>query len=364
MKIKSVLAELENWAPRALQESYDNAKLIVGDKEAEVKGIVTCLDCTEDVVNEAVRKGCNLIVAHHPIVFSGLKQLVGANYIERTLLLAIRNDIAIYAIHTNLDNVNNGVNAEICKRLKLGNTKILSPKKEMLSKLNVYGTPSDIEKIREAIFLAGGGHVGEYSECSFTSHGKGTFKPSLTANPSIGVNGERETLDENKVEVVVPNYLMSKALQAAKEASSYEELAYEIIALENVNQTIGSGMIGELDDAMSVKEFLLLVKKVFNCGSVKYTQPVSDKVKKVAVCGGSGSFLLPHAIAQNADIFITSDFKYHQFFDADKQIVIADIGHYESEQFTIDLLAEFLKQKFNTFAVFLTEVNTNPVNYL
>ncbi len=365
VQIGTVINTLEKWAPSAFQESYDNARLIVGDKQAEVTGIITCLDCTEEVIEEAINKGCNMVVAHHPIVFSGLKQLVGRNYIERTILKAIKNDVAIYAIHTNLDNVNNGVNAEICRRLNLKNTSILAPKESLLSKLSVYGIPADIAAVRKAVFDAGGGEIGEYSECSFFFDGTGSFKPSENANPAIGNKGEREELAEQRLEIMVPNHLLAKCLKAAREASSYEELAYDIVPLKNENQFVGSGMVGALNEPVELEQFLKQVKTTFKCGVVKYT-PANNirQVKTVAVCGGSGSFLLNNAIGAGADVFITSDFKYHQFFDADNRIVIADIGHYESEQFTIDLLADFLKQKFNTFAVFLTEVNTNPVNYI
>lgn len=361
--ISSVLSFLEALAPPAYQESYDNSGLICGDKSATCTGVLVCLDSIEEVVEEAIASGCNLIVAHHPIVFSGLKSLTGKNYIERTIIKAIKNDIAIYAIHTNLDNVWNGVNKKICDQLGLKNLKTLDRKGGLLSKFIAYGTKEDAEKIRQALFDVGGGLIGNYEECSYGLEGECTFKPVGEANPTIGKVGTTERMPEWRVEVLMPNFLVNAALKAAKAASSYEEMAYDVVPLSNVHQEIGSGMIGEWENGLELIDFLKKVKETFNCGSIRYTAPIGKPIKKVAVCGGSGSFLLNKAIAAGADVLVTADFKYHQFFDADKKIMIADIGHYESEQFTIDFLADQLKQNFSTFAVRLTSVNTNPVNY-
>ena len=363
IKIAEIINYLETLAPVAYQESYDNSGLIVGDKSLECTGVMVCLDSIEEVIQEAIQTNCNLVVAHHPIVFSGLKSITGKNYIERTLLKAIKNNIAIYAIHTNLDNVKQGVNQVICGKLGLTKTRILEPKYQSLSKFIVYGVAEDIEKIRTAIFSAGAGQIGNYEECSYLMPGEGTFKPMKAANPTIGSVGTREKVSEYRLEALVPNHLVPAVLHAAKNASSYEELAYDIIPLSNKNQDVGSGMFGELKSPMNYTDFLALVKKTFRCGVIRYTKSDKTTIKKVAVCGGSGSFLLNKALGIGADAFITADFKYHQFFDAENRLMITDIGHFESEQFTIDFLAEKLKQKFSTFAVRLTSVNTNPVNY-
>jgi dinuclear metal center YbgI/SA1388 family protein len=364
MRIKDVIAYLGEIAPPSLQESYDNAGLIVGDANLECKGVMTCLDSTEEVIQEAIEKGCNLVVAHHPIVFSGLKTITGKNYIERTIIKAIKHDIAIYAIHTNLDNVKHGVNGVWADALGLMNQRVLAPKAGLLSKLVVFVPAVNKEEVLQAIFNAGGGKIAEYAECSFSSEGSGTFKPSEAANPHTGSAGVRSQEAELKVEVLVPNYAINKCISAAKKAHPYEEMAYDVIALKNVHQEIGSGMIGELPDEVDAKEWLGVLKDKMKAGVVRYTALTTDKIKTVAICGGSGSFLLNAAISNQADVFVTADFKYHQFFDADNQIIIADIGHYESEQLTITYLAERLKEKFTTFAVLLTEVNTNPINYL
>ncbi len=364
MKIQDILKELECLAPKALQESYDNARLIVGDEAAACKGVLVSIDCTEVIVDEAIRKGANLIVSHHPIVFSGLKSLTGKNYIERTLIKAIKADIAIYAIHTNLDNVLSGVNAKISDKLGLINRRILAPKSGLLKKLTVYVPISFKAELLKALFQAGAGSIGDYDECSFSVTGEGTFRPGLNSSPFVGKQGERHMEPEERVEVILPAHAEIEVMQAMRKSHPYEEIAFDLIKLENSWSEVGSGMIGELPEPEPTMEFLKSLKTRLNTSCVRFTKPNQDKVLKVALCGGSGSFLIDHAISNEADVFITGDMKYHQFFDADEKLVIADVGHYESEQFTIELIAETLEEKFPTFAVHLTKENTNPINYL
>lgn len=364
MQIKEVTSYLETLAPRSSQESYDNSGLLVGNASTEITGVLICLDSIESVVDEAKAKGCNLIIAHHPIIFKGLKSLTGKNYIERTILSCIKNDIALYAIHTNLDNYKFGVNQEIGKRLGLENLRILSPKESVLSKIVTYVPQDQVEQVRKAMFNAGAGNIGNYSECSFSVEGSGTFKPGNEANPFSGEIGKRSSEKEYRLEVLVSNHIVNNVLHAMKSAHPYEEVAYEIYSISNHNQDEGAGMIGELPEEMNMNDYLCKVKANFNCGTIRHTALITEKVKRVAFCGGSGSFLLKNAISSNADLYITGDFKYHEFFDADNQIVIADIGHYESEQYTINLIADILTKKFTKFAVHLTGVNTNPINYL
>jgi dinuclear metal center YbgI/SA1388 family protein len=363
MKVQDVISFLEDFAPRSSQESYDNCGLLVGDKNQEITSVLVCLDCTEEVVNDAIKKGCNLIVAHHPIIFKGLKSLTGKNYIERTILSCIRNGISLFAIHTNLDNYDGGVNYEIGKRIGLKNLQILAPKAGVLLKLAVYIPLENLETLNAAIFASGAGKIGNYEECSYYSEGIGSFKPVEFANPKVGVLGILEKVAEVKVEYLVSSHRLQAVLNAMRSVHPYEEVAHDIIALENKNQTEGSGMIGELETEMEELEFLKQLKNSFHCGAIRHTSLLNKKIKKVAFCGGSGSFLLEKAKAANADIFITGDFKYHEFFDAENEILIADIGHYESEQFTSNLIADILKKKFTTFAVQLTGINTNPINY-
>ncbi len=364
MKIQEIINFLNEIAPPALQESYDNCGLIVGNSDWDCKGIVTCLDSTEDVIDEAINNNCNLIVAHHPIVFSGLKSFTGKNYIERTIIKAIQNNIAIFAIHTNLDNVKHGVNGVWANALKLENQKILAPKRNLLKKIVVFVPEEYSEILMKSMFDAGAGHIGNYSECSFVSEGKGTFMPMEGSNPFVGEKNIRTTSKENKIEMICESFKLNKVLNALQKAHPYEEVAYDIFDLQNSNAIIGSGMIGELTEPMDTIEWLNFLKKTMNCGVVKYTNINKNKISKIAICGGSGSFLLEHAIQQGADVFVTADYKYHQFFDAENKIIIADIGHYESEYLTINYLARILKEKFITFAVLLTKVNTNPINYL
>lgn len=363
MKVQDIITVLEDFAPRSSQESYDNSGLLVGDKNQEINSVLVCLDCTEEVVEDAKRKGCNLIVSHHPIIFKGLKSLTGENYVERTILACIRNGISLYAIHTNLDNYEKGVNFEIGKRIGLKNLQILAPKTGVLLKLAVYVPKEYLEILNAAIFAAGAGKIGNYEDCYFHSEGIGSFKPIGEAKPKFGVIGVTEKMEEIKAEYIVSSHRLQTVLNAMQSAHPYEEVAHDIIALVNKNQSEGSGMIGELETEMEEFEFLKGLKNVFNCGAIRHTSLLNKKIKKVAFCGGSGSFLLEKAKAAKADIFITGDFKYHEFFDAENEILIADIGHYESEQFTSNLIADILKKKFTTFAVQLTGINTNPINY-
>ena len=363
-RIKEVIDFLETWAPPSLAESYDNVGLLVGDKNKEVSGVMVSLDCTEEVVREAIDKKCNLIVSHHPIIFKGLKKLTGSNYVERTVELAIKNDIALYAIHTNLDNIQTGVNKRIAHMIGLENTTILQPKAGILKKLEFFVPESSADMVRKAIFEAGAGRIGNYDNCSFNTSGTGTFTPEGDANPTIGQLNKMQFEPEVKIEILVPSYLVSSAIAAMKSAHPYEEVAYYLHDLVNPNQEVGAGMIGVLSAPMNVDDFFRMVKEKLGLQVIKSTKFVHNKIESVAVCGGSGSFLLRDAIRRKADVFITSDFKYHEFFDAENAIIIADIGHYESERFTIDLIGEQLSKKFRNFATRLTEVNTNPIHFI
>lgn len=362
MKVKEIISFIEGIAPPALQESYDNAGLLVGNYQSECTGALLCLDITEAVLAEALELGCNLIIAHHPIIFGGLKKLTGRNYVERVVIMAIKNDLCLFAAHTNLDNVRAGVNGKIAEKLALEHNRILSPKKN-LCKLYTF-CPSDFaKKVRNAMFSAGAGRISDYAECSFNLEGYGTFKPSENSDPFVGEKGQQHHEPETKIEVIFPDYLKGKIVGALKDAHPYEEVAYDIIRLENSSIMEGSGMIGELPVEMEEKQFLDFLKERMRASVVRHSPLLGKKIEKVAVCGGVGSFLLPQAIANGADVFVTADYKYHEFFDADGQILIADIGHYESEQYTIELFAELLREKFANFALFLTKVNTNPINY-
>jgi dinuclear metal center YbgI/SA1388 family protein len=363
MKISEIISHLETIAPPAYQESYDNAGLLTGMPNRECLGVLTTLDCTEEIVNEAISKNCNLIVAHHPIIFRGLKKIAGKNYVEKTVIAAIKNDIAIYAIHTNLDNVLHGVNAKMADKLGLIKRNILLPKQSTLKKLYTFVPIADAEKVRDAIFNAGGGNIGDYSEASFSVQGEGSFKAGETANPFVGEIGKRHYENEIRIETVFPAYLQQRIVQALIKAHPYEEVAYDVVDLANPNERVGSGLIGELPEPMEEKAFLEKIKQSFSLSVIKYTRLLGKPVRKVAICGGAGSFLISKALAAGADFYISSDIKYHEFFDANDRLVVADIGHFESEQFTIELLHEILLKKFPTFAVLKTALNTNPVHY-
>lgn len=363
MKIVEITKYLESLAPLSSQESYDNSGLLIGNPHNECTNVLISLDCTEDIVEEAIKKNCNLIISHHPIVFKGLKKLNGKNYVERTVIKAIKNDIALYAIHTNLDNYQFGVNYKIGQSLGINNPRILAPTNGNLKKLSVFCPKSSSNQVKSALFEAGAGHIGNYSECSFESEGIGSFKPSETADPFVGTIGERHNEDEVKIEVLINGHLQNSVVKSLLNAHPYEEVAFDIYPIDNKNDYEGAGMIGELDEEMDEAAFLKRVKQVFNCQIIRHTKFLNKPIKRVAWCGGAGSFLLAAAKSQLADIYITGDFKYHEFFDAESDLVIADIGHFESEQYTIELIDELLRKKFRTFAPCLTEINTNPVKY-
>jgi len=363
MKLSQLTAFLESLAPLAYQEDYDNAGLIVGRPDMEISQALISLDCTEAVVDEAIVTNCQVIISHHPIVFRGLKKFNGKTYVERVVEKAIRHNIALYAIHTNLDNVMTGVNARICQTLGLKNCRILAPKNNLLKKLVTYVPLANADAVRLALFEAGAGNIGKYSETSFNAEGVGTFKGNEQTNPYVGEPGKLHRENEIRIETIYPAVAENKILTALILAHPYEEVAYDLYNLTNQNQEVGSGMIGELEVAAEEEVFLRHVKEKMHAHVIRHTAFTGRPIKKVAVCGGAGGFLLKQAVAAGADIFITADYKYHEFFDAEGKIMIADIGHFESEQFTQQLLYEIIRKNFINFAVRLTEVNTNPVKY-
>jgi len=361
--VRQVCQQLERWAPLALQENYDNAGLLVGDPLALVSGVLVSLDLTESVIDEALGKGCNLIVSHHPVIFGKLRSLAEQTYVERCVSKAIRSGLALYAIHTNLDHLQAGVSARMASELNLVNGRVLQPKSGILRKLVTYVPTTHLDIVREALFAAGAGRLGKYSKASFGTEGVGTFLPEEGSNPFSGTLGEMQYEAEIRLEVVFPHWQESSIVGALLQAHPYEEVAYDLFVLANATFDYGAGYLADLPEEMEPIRFLNLLKQRFG-GMIRYTALPQKKIKKIALCGGAGAFLLPDALREGADVFVTADFKYHQFFDADKRIMVADLGHYETEQFTKDLIANFLSEKFTTFAVLISETKTNPVNYL
>ncbi|MDR0196362.1 MAG: Nif3-like dinuclear metal center hexameric protein [Myroides sp.] len=364
MKLKEVIPILEEMTPLSYAEGFDNVGLLVGDYDLDITGILVCHDALEAVIDEAIEKKCNMVVCFHPIIFSGMKRITGKNYVERAVIKAIKNDIAIYAIHTALDNHQEGVNKIFCNTLGLTNTRILIPKESYIQKLVTYAPKNKANDVRQALFNAGAGAIGNYDLCSFTSEGTGSFRGNESSNPVIGTALNYEEVEEIKVEVIFEKHLQGKILKALFALDYYEEKAYEIYNLENKLQNVGMGMIGELEEAMDEIDFLQMVKAKTGTGGIRHSALLGKEIKRVAVLGGSGSFAIGAALAQKADAYITSDLKYHEFYQAENQIVLADIGHFESERYTKNYITEFLSKKITTFAVILSTVNTNPVNYL
>ena len=364
MIIKEVTRILEELAPLANAEDFDNVGLLVGNADTKVSGILVTLDTLESVVDEAIANDCNLIVSFHPIIFSGLKKLTGASYVERIVIKAIRHNIAIYSMHTALDNCAQGVNAKICEVLGLTDCKILIPQKGSIKKLTTYVPIGDAQKLKDALFEAGAGNIGNYSHCSFIVEGTGSYRAGQDANPTKGKIGETHHEEEVQINITYTKSAEPTVLEALFQNHPYEEVAYEIVTLENTNQNIGMGMIGELHLPLDALEFLESVKEKMGALGIRHSQLLGKKVKKIAVLGGSGAFAISAARAAGADVFITSDIKYHQFYQAENKMIIADIGHYETEQFTKNLLVDYLTKKIPNFAIHLSESKTNPVKYL
>ncbi len=363
MHIQDVCEAMENWAPLSWQESYDNAGLLVGDPRWPLSGVLIALDCTEAVVDEAIQKGCNMIISHHPILFKGLKSLTGKNYIEKTIIKAIQNSIALYASHTNLDHAPQGVSYHLAKKIGLLEGRVLVPFEKSLKQLCYFVPASHELMVREALHEMGAGNIGNYATCSFTSSGIGRFKPTENSNPFGGKKNQLSEVPELKVEMIFPTHLESKLIQTLKNTHPYEEVAYFIQSLDNQWQDVGSGYIGKLPQPLSAKAFFDLLKKNLGISQLRHTAIHSKKIETVAVCGGAGSFLLESAKKQKADAYITADFKYHEFFDSENTCIICDIGHYESEVMIKEAILDYLSKFFSTFAILKSETNTNPVWY-
>ncbi|MCF6182089.1 Nif3-like dinuclear metal center hexameric protein [Lutibacter sp.] len=364
MKIKDITNCIEAIAPLNYAEDFDNVGLLIGSYITEVSGVLVTLDTLEVTLDEAIEKNCNLIVSFHPIIFSGLKKLNGKNYVERVVLKAIKNNIAIYAIHTALDNSFQGVNAKICEVLGLKNRKVLIPKKNTLKKLITYVPTKNAESVRNALFKLGAGNIGNYDQCSYNTEGFGTYRANENANPVLGKKGQTHTENEVLISVIFEKHKQANVIQALLNTHPYEEVAYDIISLDNINKEIGIGMVGEFDKPKNETDFLQFVKKTMQTKCIRHSKLLGKSIKKVAVLGGSGNFAINNAIHAKADAYITSDIKYHEFYKAENKLIIADIGHYESEQFTKNLIVDILTKKFPNFAVVLSNKNTNPIYYL
>lgn len=364
MIIREITDYLESVAPTAYQESYDNSGLIIGNPETVISSALLTLDVTEAVIDEAIERQCGLIIAHHPLIFKGLKRINVNTYVERCIIKAIKNDIAIYAAHTNLDSVMNGINSKICEKIGLINTHILAPGPELLLKLVTFVPTDHLDKVWNAVFAAGAGHIGNYDQCSFNAEGSGTFRAGEQSNPFVGIKGAFHIEKEVRLETILPRHLKNKVVKALLSSHPYEEVAYDLYPLQNEFPTVGAGMLGELPHEENEYNFLSRLLKLFDCKIIRHTSLLNKSIKLVAVCGGTGSFLLPKAVSEGADVYVTADFKYHEFFDAENKILVADIGHYESEQFSKEVFHELLIKKFPNFALHLSGIKTNPVMYL
>ena len=364
MKLSEITSYLESFAPLSFQESYDNSGLTIGDSDRTVASALLALDVTEPVVEEAIRIGAQLIISHHPVIFPEARNITGKTTFERAVLKAIKHDIALYAMHTNIDNVMGGVNSKIAQKIGLNDTRILRPVRNQLSKLVVFVPHDKASFVREAIFNAGAGVIGKYDMCSYNISGEGSFRGGIDASPYVGKRGTIHFEKEIRIETIFPKYLEKKIVKALLESHPYEEAAYDLYPLDNAFGKVGAGLLGDLNEPEDEKQFLVRIKKLFSVPLLKHTALLEKPVQKIALCGGSGSHLLVDAIHAGADVFLSADFKYHQYFDAGNQILVMDIGHFESEQFTLEIFYDILTKKFPKFAVHFSGLNTNPINYL
>jgi dinuclear metal center YbgI/SA1388 family protein len=363
MKIAQIVQVLEEAAPKLWQEEYDNSGLIIGDPDKEISHALVCVDVTSAVIAEASEKRCELIISHHPIVFRGLKRVIPGNLTEDLVIQALRNDIAVCSVHTNLDNIERGVSWILGHKIGLAHSRILAPRKGLLRKLVTFCPVNYADKVMQAIFEAGAGLIGNYDSCSFQLRGEGTFRGLEGSQPFVGEKGKVHVENELRLETIFPVNREREIIGALLSAHPYEEVAYDIYPIDNEYNKVGSGMIGDLAAPLTERELLDLLKTVAGSYVIRHSGFLGKPVKKVAVSGGSGSFLIKDALTQKADAFITADLKYHDFFEAYHKILLVDIGHYESEQFTKELITSILVKKFPTFAVLMTEHNTNAVHY-
>lgn len=362
MNVSELVCELNKYAPLSLQESYDNAGLNVGFPEAEISGVLLCVDVVPEVVDEAISKKCNMIVSHHPLIFPNIKKIIGRNVVERSIIKALQNNISIYCGHTNFDKTLNGVSMKMCEKLGLKNCSIIDAEKNVLKKIAVYVPFAQVDEVRNSMFSAGAGTIGNYDECSFNVEGRGSFRAGETCNPFVGNIGERHYENEVKIEVVCPEYNVSRVISAMIKAHPYEEPAFDIYPIDNVWSQVGLGAIGEFENGMTENEFLERVKTIFKVENIRHSIKTDKKIRRVAVCGGSGASYIANVIAQNADAYITADVKYHDWFAVEGKMLLLDIGHYESEQFTKEIFYDIIVKKNNNFATYFSEINTNPIN--
>lgn len=364
MKIKEIVSALDRFAPLPLQDGFDNAGLQIGLTEAEATGALLCLDVTEAVLDEAIALGCNLVISHHPLIFKGYKSITGKDYVERCILKAIRNDMVLYAAHTNLDNAKGGVNNKIAEKIGLKHLQVLEPKRNSLLKLVTFVPTEQAERVRKALFAAGCGNIGGYDSCSYNLKGEGTFRAGENTHPFCGSIGELHREEEVRIETILPSYKKGEVVRALLSAHPYEEPAFDLYPLENEWTQAGAGIVGELETPETGLEFLKRIKKIFEVECVKHNRLTGREIQKVALCGGAGAFLIPQAIRSGADIFITGEIKYHDYFGHEDEILLAEIGHYESEQYTKEIFYSIIRDLFPNFALHLSKINTNPIKYL
>lgn len=363
MKISEITGAIEKYAPLWLQEEWDNAGLQVGDTDREATGAVLCVDATEAIVDEAIDRGVNLVISHHPLLFRGLKRITGRTATERIVAKALKHDIAIYSAHTNMDSAPGGVSWATGRRAGLTAMRTLVPQQGRLMKLAVFVPSAYSNAVSEALWNAGAGRMGNYDRCAYMTDGRGTYRPLPGADPAIGTVGQSHTEAETRIEVVFPTAISGRVVQAMLKAHPYEEPAFDLIPLANDITSAGLGVIGSLKTPMPASEYIAWVKQALGIGAIPYAGDARRMVHRVALCGGAGAEFIGNAIAAGADLYMCGDLKYHDFTTHADSIVLADIGHYESEQCTKEIFYDIIQKNFPNFATYYAEEDKNPISY-
>jgi dinuclear metal center YbgI/SA1388 family protein len=363
MIVKNLIKHIETWAPPGIAWEKDNVGLQLGSTQSQITNVLLCLEVDSKVVDDAIKKRCNLIISHHPLIFTPLKSITDRDNQSDLIKKIIKNDINVFSAHTNLDFAKDGVSFQLAKKLKLQQIRFLKNLSSNQYKIVVFVPEKFVEKVASAMHIAGGGQIGDYSNCSFRIVGQGTFKGSNSTNPFVGIKGNLEYVREIRLEMIANSFDLPKILSAMKESHPYEEVAYDLYKLNNENVNFGMGAIGVLNQSMTKEEFLFYVSKSLKIKNFRYNSGKKNKIRTVAVCGGSGSDLADEAIKQNADAFITADVKYHKFQDVQNKILLIDAGHYETEIFILDELKRRIQKFLNNGnnKVYKYKGSTNPI---
>lgn len=369
--VKNIESTLSQLAPAMLKMDYDNVGLQVGDSSSKVKKILVSLNITSEVAEEAVKKKCDLIVSHHPLIFRPLKNIRAGEGNSDIIIKLVRNNISYIACHTNFDSVKQGVSFLLAEKIGLKNPKVLVTSKEIRKssyienyKLTVYVPKTHLFLLKKALAEAGAATIGEYDFCYFEQEGTGSFRPGIKATPHIGEKEKLSEITEIKLETIVPVRTVSSVIKALLQTHPYEEPAYDLYKLENDFQNYGLGAIGDLEKEVSMNEFLKIVTNKLKIDNVRFSRPENSKrIKRVAVMGGSGGDMWRKALSQGADAYLTAECDHHTFLDAKGKLFIVEATHQATEQFAVQGLTNYIKSKYANLEVVTSQEDCDPILY-